>query len=317
MFICEDWKDGVSRYTIAVGEYSASVLSLGATLQSFKLRDRDVVLGFDDLEGYASQNAYMGQVVGPVANRIAGACFELDGRKYVLDRNDGKNSLHSGTKNFGAENWMLAGHSDASVTLSLISGPKGGFDQTHEVMATYFLSEDGELTIDYQVTSDRKCPVNVTNHAYFNLGGGDVRNTVLRFSASNYVATDGELIPTGLCGTAGTDFDFSSPHRIGERRNGAYDTCFVLDEDSVLTAEKDGLVLSMRTTLPAFQLYTGEFLSSDLAGKDGRPYGAFDGFAIETSYYPDFVNHPSFEGAYTIAGAIWRATTTYRLEEKR
>ena len=314
MFISEEWGEGVFRYTISNGEYSASVLNLGAILQSFKLKDHDVVLGFDSLDGYRSQTGYMGQVVGPVANRIESGKFNLDGRSYQLELNDnGRNCNHSGSKNFGDEKWKMTGHSDASVTLSLVSEPKGGFDQRLEVMVTYFLTEDGELILDYQIMSDRKCPINITNHAYWHLGEGDARNTLLKFKGNRYVTSDEYLIPTGTASIVGSDYDFTDGRIIGERRDGKYDTCF--DLDGILVAEKDGLRLSMRTTMPCFQLYTAEFLSSTLDGKEGHPYAPFEGFALESSYYPNFVNNPDFPGAYIEPGEVYRSTTTYKLEE--
>lgn len=314
MFISEDWGEGVYRYTISNGEYSASVLNLGAILQSFRFRDHDVVLGFDSLDGYRSQTGYMGQVVGPIANRIENGSFTVDGKSYQLHRNEnGKTTLHSCEMNFGDMKWKMTGHSDASVSLSLVAEPRGGFDQRFEVMATYFLTDDGQLIIDYQVMSDGRCPINITNHAYFNLGDGDVRDTVLTFPGRKYVDVDSDLIAQRECDSIGTDYDFNAPHAIGERKDGKYDTCFSLD--GVLVAEKNGLRLSMRTTMPAFQLYTAEFLSSGLDGKNGRPYRAFDGFALESSYYPNFMNRDGFAGAYVEPGVLYRSTTTYKLEE--
>lgn len=314
MFISEEWGEGVFRYTITNGEYSASVLNLGAILQSFSLKGHDVVLGFDSIDGYRSQTGYMGQVVGPIANRIENGCFDVDGKHYQLHRNEnGKTTLHSTAMNFGDRLWKMTGHSDASVTLSLVAKPQGGFDQTFEVMVTYFLTEDGQLILDYQVMSDGKCPINITNHAYFNLGDGDVRDTFLKFPGSKYVETDSDLIARSEVDSIGTDFDFNEAHAIGERRDGKYDTCFSLD--GVLVAEKNGLRLSMRTTMPSFQLYTAEFLTSGLNGKGGRPYQAFDGFALESSYYPNFMNVEGFAGEYVEPGKLYRSTTTYKLEE--
>lgn len=313
--LAEEWKDGVKKITLVNGAYKASVLTRGAILQSFSVNGRDVVTGFDSLEGYMSQTCYMGEVVGPFANRIKDATFIQDGEVYRLEKNNGENSLHSGSKNFGAQDFQIAGYSASSVTLSLISGPAGGFDQTHEVLVSYFLSEEGALTIDYQVSSDKKCPVNITNHVYFNLGGGDIRKTRIMIPARKYLEVDSSLIPIGERETVGTDFDFTSFHEIGERRGGAYDHCMILEEGKALVCEKDGLRLSMLTDLPAVQLYTGEYLASSEKGKHGSTYSAFEGFALESENYPDFVNRPEFPGAWTLPGGIYRSTTTYILEE--
>ena len=315
MFVKQKWDENVYLYTIASGDFSAGVISLGASLQSYKYKETDVVLGFDNTHAYKAQNCFIGQIVGPFANRINGACFTLDGKTYNLDKNDNGNSLHSGSKNFGLENWTLKDHTDSSVTLSLISLPKGGFDQTHNVEVRYSIDDCGELEIEYTLQSYKKTPVNLTNHAYFNLGGGDVRTSYAQFSSSEYLDVNKSLIPTKVAESCGTAYDFTKKTRISDRNNGEYDTCFILDKGGVVMVENNGFRLSMTTDMPAFQFYTGIHLKTDFPGKEGRTYGQFDGFAIEASYYPDFVNRTDFSGAYISKGETYKSKTVYKLEK--
>lgn len=314
MFVEKNWDEGVMHYTITAGSYTVGIISLGASLQSYKYKDTDVVLGFDNTHAYKAQDCFIGQIVGPFANRIKDATFKLDGKTYNLDKNDNENSLHSGSKNFGIDNWSLKDHSDNSVTLALVSTPKGGFDQTHNVEVKYTLNCEGELAIEYKMTSDKKTPVNLTNHAYFNLGGGDVRESYVQFTSSKYIAVDKLLIPTDVADSTDTIYDFNKKTQIFARNNGQYDNCFILEKGSVVI-ENNGLRLSMTTDLPAFQLYTGIVLKTDLPGKEGKPYKNFDGFALESSYYPDFVNRPEFPGAYINPGETYYSRTVYKLEK--
>ena len=307
--------EGRRKITISVGAYSFSVLTQGAVLNKFTLDGKNAILGFDDYKAYVNASSYMGQVVGPFANRIKAASFSMDGNEYLLDKNDGNNNLHSGSRNYGDEVFEIAGLSSDSVTLALISKERAGFPGNHEVMVTYLLSEDGELSIDYQVRSDKRCPISVTNHAYFNLlGGGDIRSHVIRIDADEYLNVDDELIPRSKDKVEGTDFDFRVAHSIGERRNGAYDHCFCLSLDGGVSVEAGDRRLTMKTTMPAVQLYTGEFLSSDYEAYDGLPVGPFMGFCLESEYYPDFVNHPDYKGCYLEPGLTWRSNTSYKLE---
>ncbi len=316
MILFKDLGEGVKSATLTQGDFSATVLSYGCILQSFKIANRDVVLGFDNWKSYIGCSSYMGEVVGPFANRIAGAHFTLEGKEFELEKNNGNNSLHSGSKNFGNKKFEIAGYSDSSVTFSLISQAEGGFDVVHEVMVTYMLSEDGILTLDYQLSSDSPCPANMTNHSYFNLKGkGDIRDHRLIIPASSYIRVDDELIPISVDPVDDTDFDFRSGALIGDRRNGAYDHCFVLDDDGALVAECDGIRLTMRTTCPGVQLYTGEFLEDENIMKNGLKPASFSGFCLESEYYPDFPNRPDFKGLYSAAGAIVHFSTSYKLEK--
>ena len=304
------------RITITKGAYSASILTQGAILNKFTLEGKNAVLGFDDWKAYVNAPSYMGQVVGPVANRIEGASFSMDGCDYVLEKNNGENNLHSGSRNYGNENFEIVGSSDDSVTLALLSSESAGFPGNHEVLVTYFLTEDGILTIDYQVRSDKKCPVSITNHTYFNLnGGGDIRSHKIKIDSSSYVDVKDDLIPTDVKESKGSDFDFTSFKEIGERRNGAYDHCFILNDEGKVVVESGDRRLTMRTTMPSVQLYTGEFLSSDFSAYDNIPVCPFMGFCLESEYYPNFVNRKDFLGSYLVPNVTWKSTTSYALEK--
>lgn len=308
---------GGEKISIRRGEYEVSVLTFGANLHSFSIADHDVVLGYESLDGYKGSTTHVGEVVGPCANRIKDARFVLDGIEYHLDKNDGNNNLHSGSKNFGQEMWEIAGKSDSSVTLSLISPEKGGFPGVHEVMVMYYLSEEGELTIDYSLTSTEKCPFSMTNHAYFNLSGsGDIRKHKLMIPAEKYIATDDELIPTDIVPVENTDFDFRKLTEIGARRNGKYDNAFVLSDDRALVLENDEYRLLMRTSAPAVQLYTGEFFKAEGKVKKNMEMAPFSGLCLESEYFPDFPNRGVFSGSYSIPGLVSKMTTTYKLERK-
>ncbi len=304
------------KITITCGSYSFSVLTQGAVLNRFTLDGKNAILGFDNYEAYINAPSYMGQTVGPFANRIKNAEYMMDGIKHTTEKNNNGNSLHSGSRNYGNENFEIAGLSETSVTLALLSKERSGFPGNHEVMVTYMLTDDGALTISYQVISDERCPVNVTNHAYFNLnGGGDIRDHVLKIDAEEYLSVDDQLIPLSVEKTEGTDFDFRTPRKIGERRNGEYDHCFSLAPDGTAVLEAGERRLTMRTTMPGLQLYTGKFLSGEYPLYDNMPLGPFMGLCLESEYYPDFVNHDTYKGSYLEPGLVWRSSTTYILEK--
>ena len=306
--------DKVSQITIRSGEYSASVFTYGAILQSFCHKDRDILLGYDSYEPYLTAPGHIAEVVGPFANRIRNAEFTMDGKRYVLEKNNGPNNLHSGSKNFGSKYWKIDGSDDVSVRLSLESKEAGGFPGNHHAEIIYSLTEDGKLSLHYIVSSDAKCPVNMTNHAYFNLNGkGGIKGHVLKMDATGYLEVDDTLIPIDARKTEGTDFDFLSPHRIGERREGMYDHCFIFGDDRSAELVGDDYRMLMTTDLPAVQLYTASTLSSLVPGKGGRMLEPFGGVALETELFPDFPNRHDFPGAYTEAGKPFETTTSYQL----
>ena len=309
--------DKVSEVIITAGEYRVSVYTYGAILHSFSHKDRDIVLGYDSYEPYLTAPGHLGEVVGPFANRIADAEFTMDGTRYVLEKNNGKNNLHSGSKNFGSKFWKIAETTENSVKLTLESPEAGGFPGSHHAEITYALTEDGALSLNYHVESEKKCPVNVTNHVYFNLNGtGDIKNHKAKLSCPEYLEVDDGLIPVARVSVKGTPFDFLEPHLIGERRDGAYDHCFIFGEEKKAVIEGDSYILEMNTDLPAVHFYTATSLYSDVPGKGGRMLFASEGFALETEFFPDSPNHPEYPCAYTEPGKPFNTETVFRLIAK-
>ncbi len=304
-----DGKD-VHIITIENGEYKFSVLTWGATLYYYGTKELNIILNHEKLEDYFSDPSYMGEVVGPVANRIAKGTFSLDGKVYNLDINNGENNLHSGSACYGQQLWSVMGVGANSVTL-ILSTPNGlgGFPGSHEITVTYSIYEDGCLNILYKTISSEKCPVAITNHAYFNLSnGGDIRDTELMIEADSFVDVDSSLIPIGVVPVSGNDYDFTFPSVIGRRREGKYDNTFVLRKNGIIRADSDKAWVMCRTTEPGVQLYTGEFLSGD--------HQPFSGFCLETGRYPDTPNRADFPKAFTYPDKEFIATTTYKMGVK-
>jgi Galactose mutarotase and related enzymes len=317
----------VERYVLTSGRLRAAVLTYGAILQSLEVSGVNVVLGCATLDDYLTRSRYFGATVGRYGNRIAGGRFTLDGREYRLPVNDGPNCLHGGTDGFDRRVWQVAERSDSSITLRLVS-PDGdqGFPGTLTVSVTYTLVSDGPgsdaVRIDYDATTDAPTVINLTNHSYFNLagtgadfdrtgsgpGGGDILGHVLRMDAAHYLPVDDTKIPTGeLAPVKGTDFDFTTPHAIGERRGGDYDHCFVLDGSITLTDPGSGRVMEVTTTEPGVQFYAGGMLDPD-----ATPYGPFAALCLETQHFPDSPNRPEFPSTVLRPGERYRSTTTYR-----
>ena len=323
----------------------ASIITYGATLVSLATPDRDgliedIVLGYDSLAGYLEANPYFGSIVGRYANRIAGGTFTLDGETYTLARNNGPNHLHGGVKGFDKANWeveqIIEDANQVGVSLNYVSADgEEGYPGTLEVRVTYLLTEDNRLIVDYEATTDKATPVNLTQHAYFNLaGGGSIEGHHLTLAASHYTPVDSTLIPTGeILSVEGTAFDFRGGKRIGEQIDhddqqllygGGYDHNFVLDRisgDLILAATvlepESGRILEVHTTKPGMQFYTGNFLDGSIMGKNGVQYGRRSGFCLETQYYPDSPNQPNFPSSILRPGEVYQTQTVFafRVEE--
>jgi aldose 1-epimerase len=319
----------------------ARVATYGGTLVSLRLPDRegrmaDVVLGFDDLEGYLGPHPWFGALIGRYANRIWRGRFTLDGRTYTLPRNLGGNHIHGGPHGFDRVVWDAAPFRTprgAGVVLNHVS-PAGhqGYPGRLAVQVTCTLTAGNRLAFDYHATTDRATPVNLTHHAYFNLAGegaGDVAGHELTLNASRYLPVDSALLPTGECrAVAGTAFDFTTPWRLGARIDdddpqlalgGGYDHCFVLDPadgDPAFAARlvepASGRMVEVFTTEPGIQLYTGNALDGGIAGKGGRPYRRRAGVALETQHFPDSPNHPAFPATILRPGQQYASRTVYR-----
>ncbi len=328
----------VEQYVLTNGKMTAKVITHGAILRELIVPDRqgkpgDVVLGFDNLEGYLAGHPFFGATAGRVANRIAKGRFTLDGVEYKLAVNNGPNSLHGGLKGFDKAVWKaenVSGAKGAAVKLSHVSKDGDeGYPGTLSVSVTYTVTPENELRIDYSATTDKATPVNLTNHSYFNLAGpasGSILGHELTLASEFYTPTDADLIPTGALETvSGTPLDFTVPVPIGARLGElkaepkGYDHNFVLrgEPGALKPAAKvrdsaSGRVLEMFTTEPAVQLYTANFLDGKLKGKGGVAYKQHQAFCLEAQHYPDSVHHDNFPSIILRPGSTYTQTTIYK-----
>ena len=301
----------------------AEISNFGGVVQSLKVPDKsgkfaDVVLGYDKLDGYVTDKSSFGALIGRYGNRIAKGKFTLDGQTYTLATNDGPNHLHGGFKGFNKKVWSAKENGNSLLLTYLSKDGEEGYPGNLNVTVTYTLTDDNELRIDYQATTDKATPVNLTNHAYFNLAGrGDVLDHELWLAADRYTPVDEQLIPTGeIASVKGTPLDFTTPGRIGARieqlkpKPGGYDHNFVINNGGkplVLTARvaepKSGRVMEVRTTEPGVQLYTGNHLNHG-------------GLCLETQHYPDSVHQPSFPSTILRPGQTFKSTTVFAFSTK-
>jgi aldose 1-epimerase len=315
----------------------ARIMTYGATLVSLRLPDRkgtfdDVSLGFDDLVGYLGTHPYFGVIVGRYANRIAKGEFTLGGVTYRLARNNNGNSLHGGLKGFDKVAWKaepVHQHGAVGVKLTYLSKDmEEGYPGNLSVTVVYTLTDADELKISYEAVTDKATPVNLTNHAYWNLAGqgkGDILGHELQLEADKYtaVASAANLIPTGeLENVRGTPLDFTAPHPIGERIaavEGGYDHNFVLRSGggklalaATVYEPTTGRVLEISTDQPGIQLYSGNFLDGTVKGKGGVAYQKHFGFCLETQHFPDSPNHPNFPSVILEPGQKYATVTVHK-----
>ncbi|MCI6714361.1 MAG: aldose epimerase family protein [Lachnospiraceae bacterium] len=315
----------------------AKIINFGAILVSLLVPDKDgkpedVVLGYDSLEEYYGNGSFFGATIGPSANRIGGASFEINGKAYQIDVNDGPNNLHSHMENGYHKQVWDAVEGDNSVTLTL-EGKDGemGFPGNKKITMVYSLSEDNALKLSYHVSADADTIVNLTNHTYFNLAGhkaGKIEDHLLQLHAGNYTPVVPGAIPTGeIQPVAGTPMDFTKMKPIGQDINAdfeqlkltlGYDHNFVIDgadgslkEIAVAEDPKSGRKMKVFTTLPGVQFYAGNCIGED-TGKDNTPYGPRKGFCLETQYYPDNIHHPNFPQSVFGPGRDYESVTVYQ-----
>jgi aldose 1-epimerase len=342
--------DTVDRYTLKnCNRMEVKILTYGGILQWISVPDRrnrtaNVTLGFDNLDDYVERNPYFGCITGRYANRIALGEFTLDGTTYSLPINNPPNSLHGGDVGFDKRIWAATPRKTSStVGLELTyTSPDGeeGYPGTLETTVTYTLTKKNQIVMDYHATTDAPTIVNLTNHAYWNLAGegtGAIYDHVLELRADRYTPVDETLIPTGdIDPVAGTPLDFTKPTAIGARiRNDfeqlvigrGYDHNWVLkrrsptDTSLILAARvrepSSGRVLSIFTTEPGIQFYSGNFLDGTLVGTSGNMYRQGDGFALETQHYPDSPNHPDFPSTVLRPGQEYETQTIYQFSATR
>ena len=336
-------KDGqaVDLYTFSnASGMEVRAMTYGGIILSIKVPDRngkfdDVTLGFDSLEPYLANSTFFGALVGRYGNRIGKARFKLDGKEYKLAVNNGPNALHGGLKGFDKVIWQAESF-DKPEGVGVVfryTSPDGeeGYPGTLQVLVTYTLTDKNELTLDYHATTDKATPVNLTNHAFFNLAGPGVRDILdhqMMINADNTTPVDITLIPTGeIKSVEGTPFDFRKPTAIGARIDAndqqikygpGYDHNFVLNrkgEGLSLAARvaepTTGRVMEVSTTEPAVQFYTGNFLDGTLTGKGGHVYKRRYAFCLETQHFPDSPNKPSFPSTILKPGETYTSKTVY------
>lgn len=285
---------------------------------------REVLLGYQTPADYLTQPGYLGAIVGRYANRIAGAGFELDGRHFALQANEGEHQLHGGAGGFHRKLWDVVSHAADRIELALTS-PDGdqGFPGELSVRAVYELALPLTVTVTLEATTTAPTLCNLSSHAYFNLdGGGSIGNHRLQIAADRYLPVRADLIPTGeQADVAGTPFDFRQPRRIGDGLDAlaargvvpaCHDHCW-LDGNATLQSGDGALTLALRSNAPGLQFYAGEFLPRT-PDRRGRPYAAHAGLALEPQALPDSPHHPEWpqRDAVLRPGQTYRHQITYR-----
>ena len=331
----------------AKGGAEACITNYGGAVVSLKVPDRngklaDVVLGYDNADGYVNDKSFFGALVGRYGNRIGHAQFALDGKTYTLAKNNGENSLHGGIKGFNKAVWtakIIPAKDGQSLELSYLSKDgEEGFPGNLKVSVVYTLTDSNALRITYSAISDKKTVVNLTNHSYFNLAGqgsGDILGHLLIIQADKFTPVDAGLIPTGeFRDVAATPFDFRKELAIGARIDqdeeqlklgGGYDHNFVLRPSNgageFLAARvvepASGRVLEVWTTQPGVQFYTGNFLDGKTIGKGGVTYPRRSAFCLETQHFPDSPNQPKFPSVVLNPGERYHTITTYKFSVEK
>lgn len=316
------------------------VTDLGATLVKLLVpakngEIKDVVLGYDSPEGYMENTCFFGAVIGRSGNRIDKGRFTINGRTYQMDINDNENNLHSGTNGFDKRKWEVKAVDEEknSITFALNS-PDGdeGFPGNFQVCVTYTLTDENEIRLHYEATSDADTVANLTNHTYFNLAGhdsGSIEGQELQILADAFTPVrDSQAIPTGeITPVAGTPMDFTEAKTIGRdieadfgqmKYVGGYDHNYVLSDRTgewkkmaEAYCEKTGIVMEAFTDCCGVQFYAGNFIT-DQTGKGGVHYGKRHGFCLESQYYPNAINQEGFPKPLLKAGETYDSTTSYR-----
>lgn len=321
------------------GGMEARIATYGGTVTFLTAPDRgghyaDVVLGYDQLDGYLRNSPYFGALIGRYANRIARGQFTLEGTRYSLATNDGPNALHGGRRGFDKVVWTVVSArvtaQGPQLTLTYLSRDgEEGYPGTLAVTAIYTLTEDDALRLDYRATTDRETVVNLTSHSYFNLRGhGDVLGHIVQIAADRFTPVDSTLIPVEVRSVGGTAFDFRTPTSIGARIAaddaqlrfaGGYDHNWVLNAkagtlalDATVYEPESGRVLEVLSTQPGLQFYSGNFLDGSITGKRDWAYQRRDGFCMEPQHFPDSPNHPDFPSAVLKPGRTYHSAIIYR-----
>lgn len=335
--------DDVTLYTVSNGRVSFCAMNWGCTMTNLFVPNKsggvtDILLGYDTLSGWQRGLGSHNAIVGRVANRIRGASFVLDGKSYALDKNDGENCLHGGTVRYEKLLWnaeCFSGAEGEGVKFWRTS-PDGeqGFPGKLDVQVSYALTEADELIFEYTAQASEATPVNLTNHAYFNLdGGGTVLNHRLQLDCEQYLESAEDSAPTGkICPVAGTPFDFRTeklvgadieavPHEAGKPFG--YDHCFVTGADEsalvrvgALCSEKSGISMEIATNQRGVHVYTANFIGGT-KGKGGVIHQAHDGICFETERFPNAINEPRFPSCVLRPGETYQHKTVFKLKTEK
>ncbi|MEY8847957.1 aldose epimerase family protein [Psychroserpens sp. XS_ASV72] len=333
-------QDGIAieQYTLRnIHGLELKVITYGGRITSLKVPNKkdnfeNVILGFDTLLDYERDNSFFGALIGRYGNRIANGKFTLDGTEYNLATNNGKNHLHGGVDGFDRVVWMaepIEGEKNSVLKLAYLSKDnEEGYPGNLKVLVTYTLTDENELEVTYEATTDKTTVVNLTQHAYFNLTGDfskDILNHEVVIDADAYLPVDETLIPTGeIRKVEGTPFDFNSAKKIGQDINTqneqlkcsqGYDHCWILNGDKgsmrfVASAydETSGRFMEVFTNEPAVQFYT--------ANSQEGTYKSRTGFCFETQHYPDSPNHPEFPTTELHPGDTYSTQTIFKFSTK-
>ena len=330
----------ITKYTLTnAGGMQVGIINYGGTITDIITADKagnkgNVVLGFDSLSGYLQKgNPYFGSLVGRYGNRIANGKFTLDGKEYTLAGNNGGNSLHGGNKGYDKVVWKaekLPGDSSLQLTYLSKDGEEG-YPGNLNIKVVYTLGADNGLKIDYTATTDKATPVNLTNHAYYNLSAGKDSTILghdLMLNADKFTEVNDNLIPTGkLPDVKGGPMDFTSSKMIGkeiQQVKGGYDHNWILNKKgnelekaAELFDATSGRVMEVWTTEPGIQFYSGNFLNGTLINtRGGASYVKHAGLCLETQHYPDSPNQPSFPTTILKPGETYRQTTIYKFSTR-
>jgi aldose 1-epimerase len=320
----------------------AAVTNYGGRMVNLLVPDKngqmvDVLTGFSSFKGfYNSNEPFFGALIGRYSNRIAKGKFSIDGKEYQLPVNNGVNTLHGGPEGFHNVVWNGQQLTDSSLELTYFS-PDGelGFPGNLSVKVIYSLTSNGELKIDYEATVDKKTVVNLTNHNFWNLNGegsGTINNHELMIKAAKYTVVDSTLIPTGIEAVAGTPFDFTSFHKIGERVDSehtqlaygnGYDHNYVLDKGvtdvpqlvATIKGDLSGIEMDVLTTEPGLQFYGGNFMKGLNIMKSGAKDEFRTAFCLETHHFPDSPNQPAFPSTILDQGKTFKSVTIYKFRK--
>jgi len=320
----------IGGITVQLTNYGASIVSVIAPDKDGNYAD--VTLGYSNINGYLTDNMNLGCIVGPYANRIAKGLFELDGVKYQLQKNDGENCLHSGKNAISKKVWKATKQKHSVTMVYEATDMEAGFPGNIKATAVYTLTPDNKLELKITAQTDKKTVINLTNHAYFNLGGegsGSILGHQIQIFADAITPIDSTLIPTGeLMPVENTPFDLRNPVLIGDGINktenkqifygNGYDHNWVLNSKSGelafavrLTDPVSKRVLEVSTNQPGMQFYSGNFISGKVTGKSGKLYNFRNALALEPQFFPDSPNQPAFPSTILEPGKLYEHLTVY------